>query len=194
MPYGLKGKLQLLEGSLVRLPLRRTQRHWTDHLLFHFHATSMIIPRAPPVVAHSPVLRQNWKPLARLASRRSMPPNVNMCAHTVFIHSSVLRHKPINLLPLGFEAQTKKPPWWFWVTNHQIIDLSFEAQTKKLLQWFWGQTTDKPPSPVLRLNRKTCASCLLHVYDVDYTWHHPTSWSFRHKVPDLWLTISDPPH
>jgi hypothetical protein len=31
-----------------------------------------------------------------------------VCLHTVFIHSSVLRHKPTNLPPLSFEAQAKK--------------------------------------------------------------------------------------
>jgi hypothetical protein len=34
--------------------------------------------------------------------------DVDACPHTVFIRSSVLRHKPTNLLPLGFETQTKK--------------------------------------------------------------------------------------
>jgi hypothetical protein len=43
-----------------------------------------------------------------LASRRSKPPDVDVFPHTVFIRSSVLRCKPINLLPLGFETQTKK--------------------------------------------------------------------------------------
>jgi hypothetical protein len=96
--------------------------------------------------------------------------------------------------PLGFEAQTKKPSRWFWGPNHQTVDLGSEAQTKKLSQWFWGQTTDKPSPPVLRLNRKTCASCLLHVYDADHTWHHLTSQSFSCWVPDLYLIIPDPPH
>jgi hypothetical protein len=46
--------------------------------------------------------------LARLLSHRSKPPNVDVCPHTIFIRPSILRHKPTNLLPLGFEAQTKK--------------------------------------------------------------------------------------
>jgi hypothetical protein len=32
---------------------------------------------------------------------------------------------------LGFEAQIKKPSWWFWGPNHQIVATSFEAQTGK---------------------------------------------------------------
>jgi hypothetical protein len=99
-------------------------------------------------------------------------------------------------LVIGFEAQIDKPPpldfggwtkklaWWFWGTNHQIIDLSFEAQTKKPSQRFWCQTTDKPSPPILRLNWKTCASHLLHVYDADHTRRHPTSRWSGHRVPD----------
>jgi hypothetical protein len=97
-----------MKGSLIRLPLRRTRRHRTDRRLLHFHATSTMMPRAPPSVTSSPILRHNWKTLARLTSRRSKPPDVDACPHTVFIRSSVLRRKPINLRPLGFEAQTKK--------------------------------------------------------------------------------------
>jgi hypothetical protein len=81
-----------------------------------------------------------------------MPPDVDVCPHTVFIRSSVLRRKPINLLPLGFEAQTKKSSWWFYEWNHQTTATSLEAQTGKP-KWvvlrpnhknrshqFWGQT------------------------------------------------------
>jgi hypothetical protein len=132
-PYGLKGKLQLTKGSLAWLPLHRTQRHWTNRLFLHFHVSFTMMPRAPLVVAPLPVLRQNLETLARLASRWSKPLDVDACPHTVFICSSVLRHKLINLLPLGFETQTKKPSWWFWGLNHQTVNLGFEVQTKKSL-------------------------------------------------------------
>jgi hypothetical protein len=62
--YGLKGKLHLIKGSLVWLPLRRIRHHRTDHLSLHIHVTSVMIPRAPPAVAPLPVLRQNWETLA----------------------------------------------------------------------------------------------------------------------------------
>jgi hypothetical protein len=39
--------------------------------------------------------------------------------------------QPIKHTLLGFEAQTKKPSWWFWEPNQQIIAVSFEAQTRK---------------------------------------------------------------
>jgi hypothetical protein len=124
----------------------------------------------------------------------SKPPDVDACPHTVFIRSSVLRHEPTNLLPLGFEAQIKKRLWWFWGPNRQTIDLSFETQTKKSSWWFWGQTTNKPSPLVLRLNWKTRVSHLLHVYDVDQTRCHPTSRSSGHWVLDMCLIIPDPPH
>jgi hypothetical protein len=151
---------------------------------FHCTALDAIEPtiywftsRWPPRwchVHHPPsLLHQFWgktgKILARLASQRSKPPDVDVCPHTVFIHSLVLRHKSTNLLPLGFEVQTKK-----------------------LSLLFRGQPTDNPLPPVLRLNRKTHASRLLHVYDVDRTRRHPTSWFFGHRVPNLCLIFPNP--
>jgi hypothetical protein len=160
-----------MKGSLVGLPLHYTLQHRTDHLLLHFHAIFTMMLCASPSVVPLPVLRQNWETLARPASWCSKSPDVNACPHTVFIHPSVSRHKPTNLLPLGFEAQTKK-----------------------LSQWFWGQITEKLSPPVLRLNQKTHASRLLHVYDADHTRRHSTSRSSGHWVPDLCLIIPDPPH
>jgi hypothetical protein len=57
-----------------------------------------------------------------------------------------------NRSPLGFEAKTKKPFWWFWGLNHQTKAAGFEAQTGKPSttlglrlnqetdRRFWGQT------------------------------------------------------
>jgi hypothetical protein len=90
-PCGLKEKLHLMKGSLVRHLLRCTWRHRTDHLSLHFHSTSVMMPHAPPAVAHLLVLRQNWETLAWLASRQSKPSDVNACPHIVFINSSILR-------------------------------------------------------------------------------------------------------
>jgi hypothetical protein len=88
--------------------------------------------------------------------------------------------------PIFASAEHRQGP------NHQTVDLGFKTQTKKSSQWFCGQISDKPPPPVLRLNRKTHASCLLHVYDADHTWHQSTSRSSGHRVPDLCLIIPDP--
>jgi hypothetical protein len=56
-----KEKLHLMKGRLIWLPLCRTRWHQTNRLMLHFHVTSMMMPRAPPAVAPSPVLRQNWE-------------------------------------------------------------------------------------------------------------------------------------
>jgi hypothetical protein len=103
-----------MKGSLVRLPLHRIRRHWTNHLSLYFHVTSTMMSRAPPAVARSPVLRQNWEILTWLASWWSKMLDVDTCPQTVFIRSSVSRHKPTNLHPLCFEAKMKKLSRWFW--------------------------------------------------------------------------------
>jgi hypothetical protein len=36
--------------------------------------------------------------------------------------------QPTNWIPLGFEAQTKKPSRWFWGPNHQTKAAGFEAK------------------------------------------------------------------
>jgi hypothetical protein len=165
-----------MKGSLVWLPLCCIRCHQTDLLLLHFHATSVMMPHASPTIAPLPVLWQKSETLARLASRRSNPSDVDACPDTIFICSSVLRHKPINLLPLGFEAQTKK-------------------QSK----WFWGQTTDKPSPPILRLNQKNpCFSspsrvwCRSHTSSPDLSIIRPPSTQLlpnqpRSSVPSLLL-------
>jgi hypothetical protein len=159
-----------MKGSLVWLLPLRTRRHWTDHLLLHIHATSTMMPRAPTTVAPSLVLKQNWETLAWLASWRSKLPDVDACPHTVFIHTSVLRHKPTNLIPLGFEAQTKKPSWWFCWPNHQTATVSFVAQTgkpervvlmpnhKNHSDQFWGQTGRNPSEWFWGQNTRTVAT------------------------------------
>jgi hypothetical protein len=95
------------------------------------------MPCAPPAVAPSPISRQNKETLAWLALRRSKLSDVDVCPHSIFICSSILRRKPTNLLPHSFEAQTKKLSWWFWCPNHQTVDFGFEVKTKKPSQWFW---------------------------------------------------------
>jgi hypothetical protein len=39
--------------------------------------------------------------------------------------------QPINLNPLDFKAQTKKPSQWFWGPNHQTEAASFERKLQK---------------------------------------------------------------
>jgi hypothetical protein len=79
--------------------------------------------------------------------------------------------QPTNCSPFGFEAQTKKPMWWFWGPNHQTvlvsseakmgqpITTSFEAKPGEAVTTgfkdkprenrrhrFWGQTGENHPS------------------------------------------------
>jgi hypothetical protein len=109
-----------------------------------------------------------------------------------------------RLYPLiGFEAQTNKPPpTWFWGPNKETVVVILRPNSSTLVLRpkprnchgdFQAQIT-KPSPLVLRLNRETCASRLLHVYDADLTWRHLTSWSSGHRVPDLCLTIPYPLH
>jgi hypothetical protein len=49
--------------------------------------------------------------------------------------------QPTNQSLHGFEAQTKKPSWWFWGPNHQTVAAGFEAQLENPpAPWFWGST------------------------------------------------------
>jgi hypothetical protein len=166
-----------------------------------------MVPRAPPAIAHPPVLKPDWKTLARLASTRSKPLDLNACPAPM--------HPPVDFVAqltnrslLSFEAQSKKLSRWFWGQNHQIVAADFETQTEKSSttlvlglnqeiivtgfeakpekssQWFWCQTIEKHSTLVSRLNQETHASCL-HVHDADRTWRYPISRSPGHWVPDL---------
>jgi hypothetical protein len=112
----------------------------------------MMMPHTPPAVTPSLVLRQNWETLAWLASQWSKSPDVDACPHTIFIRTLVFKRKLPNLVPLGFEAQTRKLSWWFCGPSHQTTAANFEAQTRKP-EWvvlrpkhknhshrFWSQT------------------------------------------------------
>jgi hypothetical protein len=125
-PCGLKGKWQLMKGSLVRHSLCCTWRHRTDRLLLHFHATSVMMPHAPPVVTHLPILRQKWETLAWLASWWSKLPDVDACPDTVFI-----RHRF-----WGTNQQTSSP--WFWGPIQEIIVVILKPKSPNRSAWFWG--------------------------------------------------------
>jgi hypothetical protein len=149
-PYELKRKLQLIKGSLVCLPLHRTQRHRTDHVSLHFQATSVIMPCAQSVVAHSPVLRQIWETISQLTSQWSKPPNIDACPHTIFIRPLVLSRKSTNLITLvlipkprshhsDFEVQITKPSTLVLRPKLRNHHSGFEAKplTTRHHQ-FWG--------------------------------------------------------
>jgi hypothetical protein len=98
-----------------------------------------MVPQAPPAVTHPPVLRPDWEIIARLTSTWSKPLDLDMCptpSPSRWFCDATDKH---NLL--GFEAQTKKPPQWFWGPNHQTVAADFEGQIKNPQPpWFWGST------------------------------------------------------
>jgi hypothetical protein len=94
--------------------------------------------------------------------------------------------KPPEIVAAGFDAKLAKTVWVVLRSNHsKIVAISFEAQTdEKLSEWFWGQTTHKPSTLVLRLNKETHAP-RLYVHDANRTRRHPTSRSPGHRILDL---------
>jgi hypothetical protein len=95
---------------------------------------------------------------------------------------------------IDFEAQIDKPPpTWFWGTNQETIAVILMPKLPNRQYWFWGPNR-KTVTMVLRLNREIHTFRLLHVYDTDRTWRHPTSQSSSHRVPDLCLIIPNLSH
>jgi hypothetical protein len=125
--YGLKGKLQQIKGSLVRLPLRHTRCHWTDHLLPHFNVTSAMMPPTPPVITPPPVLREKLE-------------NPSLTCFMTKQSARCWRVPSHRLHPLiGFEAQTDKPPpTWFWGPNQETITVILRPKSQNRRPWFWG--------------------------------------------------------
>jgi hypothetical protein len=167
-PYGLKGKLQLMKVSLVWLLLRRTRRRRSDCLLLHFHVTSTMMPRAPSAIT-PPILRQNWKTLARLALWWNKPLDVDMCPHTIVINSSILSCKLTNLLPMvlipklrnchgDFDTQIAKPSTLVLRSKPRNRHSGFEAKPlTNRCHWFWDQTE----KPTLLISA-TCTMWIAH--------------------------------
>jgi hypothetical protein len=94
--------------------------------------------------------------------------------------------KPPETVTTGFEAKSVKTVRVVLRPNHsQIVAIGFKGQTdEKTSEWFWGQTTYKPSTLVLRLNKEIRAHHL-HVHGADRTQRHPTSRPPDHRVPDL---------
>jgi hypothetical protein len=89
-----------------------------------------MVPRAPPAVTPPPVLRPDWKTLARLASTWSKPLDLDACPMPSQPPVGFVA-QPTKWNDFGFEAQTKKSVWWFWGPNHQTVVAGFEAQPRK---------------------------------------------------------------
>jgi hypothetical protein len=107
----------------------------------------MMTPRAPLTVAPPPVLRPDWETLARLASRRNKPSDLDACPTP-----SSLRwfcgatDKPRNHCG-DFEAQITKPELPVLRPKPGNPCHQFWGQTgRNCRNWFWGQTRENHPS------------------------------------------------
>jgi hypothetical protein len=121
-PYGLKGKLHLMKGSLVRLPLRCTRRHWIDSLLLHFHVHSFPAPASlictPNLVSmHITGRHLCPSPAARL----------RLCSG----HGSCRCGSPPPPLPLLHDTVRSRAPQW----SHTLTPMS--TMLEPLLGAWW---------------------------------------------------------
>jgi hypothetical protein len=116
-------------GRLVWLPLRCTRRHRTDHLLASLPHDLRDDATCTTRRRSSTSFEANWETLARLVFRWSKPLDLDMCPSPC--SSCRFCGTADNHSPLDFEAQTKKPSWWFWGPNHQTTAVGFEAQIGK---------------------------------------------------------------
>jgi hypothetical protein len=108
--------------------------------------------------------------------------------------------QPTNRNLLGFEAQTKKPSWWFWSPNHQTVAADFEAQTRKpvlvVLRSNNWQTIDLSFESKLRnpCSSSPCARCKPHRVSLDLSIIRPScTWPVldypRSSAPGLLLML-----
>jgi hypothetical protein len=139
-----------MNGSLVRLSLRRTRHYRTDRLLLHFYTPNAMMPRQQSTVALLTILRQSWKPLPWLMSRWSKTLDINVYPHIVFICSSVLRHKQTNLLLLILRPKPRK------------YRSDFKVQSIKL---FPPVLRSKPGNPCFLSS--SCVRCGSHMVSSD---------------------------
>jgi hypothetical protein len=107
-------------------------------------------------------------------------PLILWCNRQIIAHL-VLRHKPKNCHN-NFVAQ---------ITKLQLSVLRPKLGNPKppVLRPNW----EKPSTLILRPNQETHAPCLL-VHSADRSWHHPTSRSSGHRIPDLCLIIPNSLH
>jgi hypothetical protein len=138
-----------------------------------------MIPRAPPVITPPPVLRQTGNP-----------------SPTCFQVKQVARSRRVSCAALH--------PSILWRNRQTITHLVLKPKPRNRHDNFVGQITKlqlpvlrtklgNTSTLVLRLNQKTHAP-RFHVHGADRTWHHPTSRSSSHRVPNLCLTIPCPLH
>jgi hypothetical protein len=90
----------------------------------------MMVPCAPPTIAHPSVLMPDWKTLAQLDFTWSKP--VDLDVYPMSSHPLIgFETQRTNRIMLSFEVKIKKPSQWFWSPNYQTVVTGFEAQIEK---------------------------------------------------------------
>jgi hypothetical protein len=135
------------------------------------------MPHAPLVVASSPVLRPDWETLARLASIRSKPLNLDTCLTPSYIRR--------------FCGTTDKPkPAWFWDPSQETVTMILMPKSTNWSCRFWGpnrktvnlgfeaqQKNSHSSSPYIQCRPHTASPDLLIIRSLSI-WHvldHPWS-------------------
>jgi hypothetical protein len=137
------------------------------------------MPRAPPVITPSPVLRQTGNP-----------------SPTCFQVKQVARSRRVSYAVLHLSVLWRNRQ----IVAHMVLKPKprnrhgdFVSQITKLQLPVLRKKPGNTSALVLRLNQKTHAP-RFHVHGADHTWHHPTSRSSSHRVANLCLTITCPLH
>jgi hypothetical protein len=126
------------------------------------------------------VLRPDWETLARLASRRSKPLDLDTCP-TPSSSSISFVAQPTNHSLFSFEDQMKKSSWWFWGSNQQTTTIGFEAWIEKPvatgIEAKAEETFDLGFEAKLRNSRfsSPCARCRPHTVSPDLSIVWPPS-------------------
>jgi hypothetical protein len=116
-----------------------------------------MVPHAPPAVSPSPVLKPDWETLARLASRRSKPPDLDPCPMLSSLRGfcgTTDKPKPAwfsgpNQETVAVILRSNSPNWscQFWGSNRETRSHRFWGQTgRNRRHRFWGQTGENHPS------------------------------------------------
>jgi hypothetical protein len=109
------------------------------------------------------VLRQNWKTLVQLASRRSKPPDLD-AGPTPSLSSHRLC------------GTTDKPsPTWFWGLNQETITVILRSKSPNCSCRFWGPNRETRSHQFWGQTKKPCAWCRPHTVSPDLSIVRPPS-------------------
>jgi hypothetical protein len=124
-PYSIIHRKRQSKGSRVRC----SPSHRPVQLQLDPDVTSVMVPHASPTVVPLPVLRPDWKTLARLASSWSRPLDLNVCPASSFLHR--------------FCGTTdKSKPVWFWGSNQETTAVILRPKSPNQSCQFWGSNRE----------------------------------------------------